>query len=828
MMTKHARVGIFPLLPPAGQYYIQQEDNVHRPEPLSPDLLKAATDPEALPCRDSRDLEYDGGFELPQPRAVQALEACLSIRTPGYNVYVAGDANFGRTFMVREFLAPRAARAETPPDIVYLHDFRDPDRPRAVSLPPGQGRRLKAELAKAVSALLKEVPLRLEEESLAGERDAVRQSFRQKRDSLMREMESDAERRGFDVSMDNEGQFSLFPMVRGRPVSESDLVDLEPEEREDLRKRAEGLMRSLNGVLRSIGRAERGLKESERELDRRAMQTCLAEILDPLCGEYSDRTELRDWFQEMRADMLENMERFLPQEEPRGREQGHESAEDPLARYEVNLFISNENTRGAPVVLCDHPTPANLLGCAERQAELGALYTDHTLVKAGDLHRANGGFLILRMEDVRQQPEAWDGLLRSLLAGKARIEDLGEQDQTRTKTVEPEPVPLDLKVVLVGTDEDYETLLYHEDRFIKLFKLKAHLQGAMPRNDNAVKYLLGQLARIIRDEDLPPFDRGALAGMVDFASRDAEDQQRLSLYMPLMRELMIEAGSLARADSRELIDRECLDRAVAERIFRANLYEEEFLQDYDRQLIKVRTSGSAVGRANGLSVTLLGDYEFGLPHQIACAAGVGHGGILDLEREAELGGPIHTKGMMIIKSYLLELFAQDKPLTLTGSLCFEQSYAEVEGDSASGAELAALLSALSGAPIDLSLAVTGAVSQSGAFLSVGGVNPKIEGFFRVCKRRGLNGSQGVVIPRDNVQHLMLSDEVVEAVAAGEFHIYPVENIEKAMEVLTGVPAGERGEDGKYPEGTLYRRIDDRLAELAKLADYDGRGRKDGK
>jgi len=381
------------------------------------------------------------------------------------------------------------------------------------------------------------------------------------------------------------------------------------------------------------------------------------------------------------------------------------------------------------------------------------------------------------------------------------------------------------EIILVGTDEAYETLLNGDDRFRKHFKLKAHLQATVERKAGNIRHYLAALRGIIDAGKLPPFSREALAGLVDHASRLAEDQKRLSLTFTQLRDRMVEAAALARADGRELVEAADLSRAVAEHDFRANLFEEEFMADYDREIIKVATGGQAVGRANGLSVTLFGDYEFGLPHHISCTVGVGHGGILDLEREAQLGGPIHTKGMMIIKSCLTRLFAQDKPLVLTGSLCFEQNYAGVEGDSASGAELAALLSALSGAPIDLSLAFTGAVSQSGAIMAVGGVSRKIEGFFEVCRRRGLTGRQGVLFPADNAVHLMLKDEVVEAVRAGKFHLYPVASIEQAMTILTGLPAGTRRKDGRYTPGSLYSMVDARLAELTRQAALAERPRK---
>ncbi len=501
--------------------------------------------------------------------------------------------------------------------------------------------------------------------------------------------------------------------------------------------------------------------------------------------------------------------------------EGQSPLDDFFSRYDVNLFVDHAETSGAPIVVEDHPTPANLLGCVERESEMGALITDFTLIKAGSLHRALGGFLILHIEDILQHPAAWEGLMRSLRSGLAKIEENSDgQEQSKTKTIEPEPLAIETKVILIGSDETYEALLGHDDRFTKLFKIKAHMQDSVHRTAASINNLLPSLKRIIDEGGLKPFTREALAGLVDEASRLAEDQRKLSLKLPLLRDLMIEASALADMAKRDIVDQATLCKAIKARHYRSNLYEEEFMEEYNRELIKVATTGSAVGRVNGLSVTWFGAFEFGLPHQIACTVGVGREGVLDLEREADRSGPIHTKGMMILKSYLLDLFAQNKPLILSGSLCFEQSYAHVEGDSASGAELAALLSALSRTPIDQSLAFTGAVSQSGDILAVGGVTQKIEGFFQICNRRGLTGRQGVLIPQDNIDHLMLKDEVVEAVAQDKFKIYPVRRIEQAMELLTGLPAGRRLKDGGFSAGSLYKLVDDRLTELTRLGERE--------
>lgn len=788
---------------------------------LSPEKLRVVLDPSTLPFADSSAVSLGDACISPQPRALNAMELALRIKETGYNVFVVGEPATGRMHFVREFLGPRISAMPTPPDVLYVYNFQDPDRPKYIKVPAGSGRKLKSDLADAVGGVRKDLPAGLERKGYLDDYENLYGEFRQVRDEMLSDFEREAEKSGFEVELDDHGGLTIHPLYDGRIVTPEDYDRLEPGVRKTLKSRGESMRRDVSDVMRRMSREERAFRGKVRDLEAKIAGEILEAQLKPLEDIWADTPALGDFLKALKEDILLNLDRFLAPDSPMGL--GSKSGEDAAAderffdRYDVNLFVNNEKLEGAPFLYEDHPTISNLLGCIEREAEMGTLYTDFSLIKAGSLHRANGGFLVMRIEDLLENPEAWEGLLRMLLSGCARIEDPGDgQDTAKTKTVEPEPLPLDVKIILIGEDLMHEELLYTDERFRKLFSLKAHLQEYVPRSQENIETFIGTCVKIIRAAELPNFDAAALAGLVDYSSRLAEDQERLSLRFPLMKELMIEAA--ATADDVETVGRAALDKALADRAFRVNLYEEEFMEEYDRELIKVATDGEAVGRANGLSLSMYGDYEFALPHQIACTVGVGHGDIMDLEREAELGGPIHTKGMMILKSYLLGLFAQDKPLVLTGSLCFEQSYAQVEGDSASAAELAALLSSLSGVPLSLSLAFTGAVSQSGHILAVGGVTRKIEGFFEVCRRRGLTGKQGVIMPWDNSPHLMLKDEVAEAVAKGEFHVFPVKTIEEAMEILTGIPTmGEHPQRGFAP-GSLYRRVDERLTELAALAD----------
>ncbi len=802
---------------------------------LPADKLRPSWPVERIPWEDSRAIPRGGRRRPAQPRALAALELAVHIRNSGYNVYLAGSPDLGRTYMLCDFLEPFARREATPPDIIYVNNFKDEDRPVLIQLPAGQGSQMRDSLAAALRQLREDLPARLDSDMFLRKRRAGREAFREERSNMVKELEQMAEEKGFALEAEEQGSLSLFPMKEGKRLSDEEVALLAAPERQEFKRRADQLLQNMAPFVRRMGDLEKSFQKKEQQLEREAAEYLLNRLVDPVadkacrlsgCEEKNDA--LRTFFDDLRADVLDHLELFLPKDTPPASSSHAENPapqEPDLYRYGVNVIVDNADMRGAPVVVEDHPTYGNLLGCVERESEMGALVTDFTLIKAGSLHRANGGYLVLHINDLLANGPAWEGLMRALRSGVARIEDPDFNDTSRVKGIEPEPMPLNLKVVLVGEDDLYEMLLERDERFAKQFKIKAQMASETERTAPAVRSWLCQLARIMDEADLLPFDRGALAGLVDHGSELCEDHRKLTLRFPLMRETLIEASATAAMAGKSMVDRESLDEALRARRHRSDLVEELFMEEYDRDVIKLRTSGAEVGCVNGLAVTTSGDYEFGLPHQISCTVGVGHGGIIDLEREAELGGPIHTKAMMILKSYLASQFAHNKPLVLSGSLCFEQSYSGIEGDSASGAELAALLSAISEVPIRLSLAFTGAVSQSGQIMAVGGVTRKIEGFFELCSRRGLTGEQGVILPRDNVEHLMLDDKVIRAVREGKFSIYPVTHISEAMELLTGMPVGRRRKDGTFPKDTLFYKVDERLSEFGWLAEHSFKTRR---
>jgi predicted ATP-dependent protease len=793
--------------------------------PLAAEKLRATLPPERIPHDSSADIPRNGKRHHPQQRALQALELGLHIAARDFNIYLAGEPDLGRTFLLRDILGPRARKGRTPPDLAYVFNFEVHDAPLLISLPAGQGRKLKAALSKAFSRIQKEIALRLERNAYTKRHTSLMGDFQSRREHLLKQMKQLADSQGFYLGMEEGGGMTLYPLIGGKRLNENEFESLEENLRNELKMKGDSLMEPISGFLRKLARAEQDFHEQERILEREIVDDVLKDILDPLAGKYIQQCKcdvLRHFFASLRADTLDKQDAVMPadpQSQPRQGQTPYDgpAPEDLSTRYDINVFVDNADTTGAPMVFDDHPTMGNLMGCIEREAEMGALVTDFTLIKAGSIHRANGGYLILRMDDILQHPHAWESLLRALRSGLSRIEDAGEEDGNKAKGLHPQPIPLSLKVILVGTEELYETLLQAEDRFSKLFKIKAHLTDHMRRDSSGIRSYLLHIRRIIDDDSLLHFDREALAELVDFGSRIIEDQKKLSLKYPRLREIMVEASACASIRKSSLVTRAFLQQALNARTFRSNLMEEAFMEEYDQGIIKVRTSGEAVGKVNGLAISCYGGFEFGLPHQISCTVGAGNGGIIDLERDAQLGGPIHTKAMMILKSYLVGTFAHNKPLVLTGSLGFEQNYAGIEGDSASGAELAALLSALSRVPVSLSYAFTGAVDQSGQIMAVSGVTRKVEGFFEVCKRHGLTGRQGVILPRDNITHLLLRDEVVSAVKDGRFHIYAVDHMTAAMEILTGMPSGRLRKDGSYSKSSLYRLADDRLRDLAVLA-----------
>lgn len=794
---------------------------------LAVQQLHATFDVKRLPWKDSSEIPLSksikNGINPFQGRAMQALELAQQINTAGFNIFLSGEADLGRSYMLLSYLEPRAAKMEKAADLIYVQNFTNPDEPSLLSLPAGYGQKLKKSLKDFLIKLRTTLTKILNTPQFQKDRSALLETFNFSRSDILDEMHSAARENDFYLDLDESGSITLSPLEEEKIKNPETLSIKAKPLKSKIKKKGAILARSLMTYTQELNKIEEFFQQKEEALEIKAMRQALEEIFPAFIKSISPKTPipaLDTYLQGLKNDLIENYHFFLPKNHPiKNEELPSSPADSELSRYNINIFVDNSASKGAPIIVEDNPTLANLMGSMERESELGALVTDFTLIRAGSLQRANGGFLILHVADLLQHPQSWEALIRALRSSKAKIEDSLElSDQPiRTRSLSPEPLTLNVKVILIGDEDIYEELLYHDERFAKLFPIKAHMHDQVIKNSINIKHYLTQASIIIKEADLLPFDRSALAWLIDLGSHLSEDQKKLSLKFPLIRNYMIEASALAKSRNLKIVSSEILEEAYANRNFRANLMEEIFMEDYDRQLIKVETSGSAIGQVNGLSITMQGDFEFGLPHRISCTVGVGHDGIIDLEREADLGGPIHTKAMLILKSYLTKMFARKKPLVLNASLYFEQSYAGIEGDSASGAELVALLSALADTPVRLDLAFTGALGNSGQIMAVGGVSLKIEGFYKVCARKGLTGSQGVIIPADNMDQLMLSPEILSSVQNNRFAIYAVRNIEEALYLLTGLPAGKARKDGRFTKGSLFDLVDRRLHLLGSYA-----------
>jgi lon-related putative ATP-dependent protease len=783
------------------------------PHELSPEQLRRTFEPHALGIETTEHIEPLEGI-IGQRRAVSALQFGLGIQELGFNIYVAGPPGIGKMTAVKSFLEELARRKETPPDWCYVNNFEDPYQPKALRLPPGWGARFAQDIKNLIEHVRRELPKVFESEEYSARRDEIVKAINQQREAIINRVQEKASQAGFLLQAAPFG-ILIVPVLGGRPLSDAEFQSLPQAAREDIQRRRDALQEDLKVAMKEIRALEKLAQERLTELDRQVTLYMVGGLIDDLREKYRELPEVLEYLDALQKDILENIELFKGEQKSEG-ELPPWAKELPFRKYSVNVLVDNSKQQGAPVVVELNPVYHNLFGRIEKETQFGALYTDFTMIKAGSLHRANGGYLVLPIEDVLRSLLSWDGLKRALRSREIFIEELGERlGFIATKSLRPQPIPLDVKVVLVGHPIFYYLLHAYDEEFPELFKVKADFDTRMDASPENIRDFLKFLCTFCQKERLKHLDNTAVAKLLEHAARLAEDQQKLSTHFGAIADIIREANYWALQEGSSHIRARHVQRALDEKVYRSNLIQERIQEMIARGTLLIDTEGQTVGQVNGLSVINLGDYTFGKPSRITASVGAGREGIIDIEREVELGGPIHSKGVLILSGYLAQKYAQDKPLTLTAKLVFEQSYEGVEGDSASSAELYALLSALSGVPIKQGIAVTGSVNQHGEVQAIGGVNEKIEGFFDVCKIKGLTGEQGVLIPKSNVQNLMLREDIVEAVRAKKFHIWAVSTIDEGIEILTGVPAGERGRDGKFPEGTINYLVDQRLREFAE-------------
>jgi len=763
-----------------------------------------------------------------QARAVEALEFGLRMESAGFNIYVSGPVGAGKTTLVRQMVKRLALSAPAPPDWCYVNNFLDQARPCCLSFPAGQGRLFQQAMATLIQGLRRDIPKIFESAKYLEAKARIVEDIEGKKKALFKELTELGRLQGFGFEETPFG-FNMFALRAGRPLRGADLERLSEREKAEILERKKALEGEILDFKVRLHALDHEAENRLRDMDRQWVENVLEGRFETLKRSYQGQSDALAYLDRVHEDIVSTYKDFLPREAPALPIPGLESLSRPpeLTRYHVNLIVEHAEGAGAPVVEESHPTYANLIGKTERKAHLGVVFTEFTEIKAGAILQASGGYLILNALDLLRQPFAWDALKRAIKTREVKIEDPGEFFGFSTTGLKPQPVPVNVKVIMVGSPILYNLLQAYEEDFQKIFKVKADFDQEVNRDENQDRLYARFVARICRDEGLPHFDAEAVADLIAYGTRLAERHDRLSLRFSLVSDVVREAAFWAHGAGRTLVSRADVETAIAKKRYRSNL-PEEWVQDAIKEgTLIVDLAGEVVGQVNGLSVHLLGDYAFGRPCRITARTFGGMEGVIDIQREAELSGHVHSKGVMTLSGYLAGKFAGAQPFALSASLTFEQTYSEVEGDSAAVAELAAILSSLGDVPVRQSLAVTGSVNQLGEVQPIGGVNEKIEGFFESCKKHGLTGNQGVIIPMRNAKHLALGREVVQAVESEKFAVYAVNTVEEAMELLTGIPAGERGPDGQYPEGTLYGRVAQRLAEIARIASAWGEAEKKG-
>ena len=766
---------------------------------------------DSLPFETTEELS-DLGEIIGQSRAVQAVHFGVGIRREGFNLYVMGPSGMGKHSMVREFLQHKAAEQAPPPDWCYVNNFDHPHKPRALSLPHGKGEQLTMDMEQLIDDLASSLPAAFESENYRTQIQAIEEELKERQEQAFGQLAEHASEHAIKLFRTPNG-FAFAPLRGQEVITPEEFEKLPEQEQVRLEEMVAALQDELQDILQHIPQWRRETRDKVRELNTKTAQLTVAHPMRQLRADYADYEAVLDYLDEVERDVIKHIGDFIKGEDS----EGQPTDARALHRYKVNHLIINGHGEGAPVVYLDNPTYMNLVGRAEHIAQFGTLVTDFTLLKPGALHEANGGYLLLDAHKLLTHPYAWEGLKRALYAKQITIEPLEKMlSLASTVSLEPEPIPLDIKVVILGDRTLYYLLHEYDPDFAELFKVQADFEEQIDRSPENIALMARLIATLVRKEGLLPFSREAVARVIDYTSRQAEDAHKLTTHMRSVADLLREADYWARQAEHQWVEAEDIRHSIDEQIRRASRVQEHLHEAIQTGHILIDTEGSQVGQINGLSVLGMGNYSFGQPSRITATVHIGEGQVVDIEREVEMGGPIHSKGVLILSAFLAARYAREHPLSLSASLVLEQNYGGVEGDSASMAELCALLSAIGELPLKQSLAMTGSVNQHGQSQPIGGVNEKIEGFFEVCKARGLNGAQGVIIPASNRRNLMLRPEVVEAVKAGQFHLYSIDNVDQAIALLTGMPIGEADENGEYPEDSINGRVQNRLHEMALI------------
>jgi len=797
--------------------------------------LRWRCDPEALPFNTTESIHPCDEI-IGQNRALEAIRLGLDIHSIGYNIFVTGLAGTGRFTTIKcvlEEMNEMVIKGKIPNDLCYVNNFKNPDMPHMISLSAGQGNAFKKEMENLIETLKKKIPLMFENENYLNKKKEVVEKFRNKQAEMFREFEKKVNKEGFALVQIQMGPYSrpgIFPLVEGNPVNIDQLETMVEEDkfsREELEKIKEkqaGLINELEDIFKETRKAEKQIKEELTSLDNEVISPAIKDSISDIKEKFNYE-KVHQYLGEVQEDILANLGRFREKEETPSPIPGLVMPQmvDTFSEYQVNVLVDNSGTKGAPIIVETTPNYRNLFGTIERVVERTGIWkTDFLHIKAGSFLRANGGYLIFNALDALLETWVWPTLKRTLKNQVIEIQTYDPLYFFSTSALKPEPIECNTKVIMIGDTHIYYLLYGLDDDFKKIFKIKADFDSVMNKDDEKIQQYASFIRKICDEDKLKPFDKTGIAAVVEHGVRITGRQKKLSTRFHLIADLLKEANYWAEKEGSEMVTEKHVDKANEKRVYRVNLIEEKIQEMIDDGTILIDSDGMVVGQVNGLSVYNLGDHMFGKPSRITVKTSMGKAGIINIEREAEMSGPTHNKGVYILAGYLRGKYAQDKPITMSASICFEQSYGGIDGDSASSTEIYALLSSLSGLPLRQDIAVTGSVNQKGEIQPIGGVNEKIEGFFDVCKVKGLTGKQGVMIPHLNIDDLMLRKDVVAAVKEGKFRVYSVQTIDQGIEILTGMEAGERQADGRFQGGTVNDLVDKRLRELGtKIKEFEG-------
>lgn len=794
--------------------------------------LYRVCDPKKFEFSSTADLE-ERMSALGQERAISAVELGINIKSKGYNLFCLGPEGTGKTSLVKRILEKAAKERPTPNDWAYVYNFDEPYKPKAISFPAGTAKDFAKDVDKLIDDFSTAIPSVLDSEEYKAAENIIKEKFKQKKEEYIKILQKKAKGKSVTILQMQVG-LVVAPMKNGEVLSPEVFDDLPEEEKKALIEDLNAMQQEIENTAHDMPSWEEKQREETKNLREKFIKLTVKKPIDDLKKKYKGLKDAVEFLKNIQKHIIDNIDEFVPVQEQQNQSAGEDDPlgmllsrmnkpdEDKFSKLKVNVIIKNEKDAGAPIVVLDHPTQSNLVGRVERIQQLGALVTDFTLIKAGALHRANGGFLLMDARKLLVQPYSWDSLKRALSSKTVKIDSPADESTFMTITLDPEPIPLDVKVILTGDEELFELLSEKDPDFRDYFKVEADFGMLMDRTEeNELEYakLIGSLSK---KKKIRSLNKQAVARIIEYSSRLAEDSEKLSAHITSIGDLLREADYWARKSNSKQIGKIHVEQAIYEQVYRSGRIKEAMLEQIDKGTIMIDVTGKRVGQINGLVVYNFSQNSFGKPSRITVQVRMGKGEFINIEREIELSGPIHTKGVLILSSLLANRFAKESPLSLSASIVFEQSYGGVDGDSASSTEYYCLLSAISNIPIKQSIAVTGSVNQFGEIQPIGGANEKIEGFFDVCKHRGLTGEQGVIIPRTNVTSLMLREDILQAVDEGKFHIYAVDTVDDGIEILTGIPAGKPNAKGEYPRGTVNYEVKKGLEHYYKRYAYFAR------